>query len=271
MDTKKILVVNRCSGATLTRCTDADVEAMTLAIARQVREHVAPAYNAAAVDIQYLPRSAPAPTTVTEACIIQVQNTIDRDFAGYHAQRGAAPGDELMYGYVGVDRLLAGGAGVRTGKYSVAHILSHEVIETFIDPACNLWAATKTAGTMLKMEVCDPVQASNYLLDGITVANFVTWDWHNPFSAGPRFDYLGRLSGPMKIEAGGYATTSTGGKTSTQYGAAVPDFIREMKEAGNSRTGLARRTGQIQRRGWLRRHRGHQLEEQAEPRKGSLR
>lgn len=241
MDTKRIVVTPRTTGTTATRCTDTDVQVMTAAISRQVAEHVAPAFGRVPTPIEYLPRTEPLPAT-TDACVIFVQNTPPRtNVAGYHDQ-DMTGGKEHMFGYVAVDKILAAGKGVRAGALSVAHTLSHEVIETFIDPSVNLWAALPGTAGFVMLEIGDPVQVSCYDIDGVTVSNFVYYDWFNPMSAGPRFDHLGHLTGPMKIEANGYATLCyANGKPFNSYGSAFPDWLREMKESDLSRSGRGRR------------------------------
>ena len=49
----------------------------------------------------------------------------------------------------------------------------------FVDPNCNLWASDgKTRN--YSFEVCDPVEAPTYDVDGVSVSNFVTPAWFDP-------------------------------------------------------------------------------------------
>jgi hypothetical protein len=75
--------------------------------------------------------------------------------------------------------------------------LSHEVIETVIDPSG--WR--NISGHLA--EVCDPVSQNWYRLGGTWVADFVSPRWFIAHSAGP-FDYLHASHRAGQLAAGGY-------------------------------------------------------------------
>ena len=75
--------------------------------------------------------------------------------------------------------------------------LSHEVIETLIDP----WGARNLSGHLA--EVCDPVSQNWYRLDGTWVSDFVYPHWFAAHSAGP-FDYLHATHRAGQLATGGY-------------------------------------------------------------------
>ena len=55
---------------------------------------------------------------------------------GYHTED---PGGKL-WGVVAANRSSTTAARPTTGDWSVSSVLSHEVLEMYIDPNCNLWA-----------------------------------------------------------------------------------------------------------------------------------
>jgi hypothetical protein len=80
-------------------------------------------------------------------------------------------------------------------------VLSHEVIETLVDPS--------TTGT----EVCDPVAWNEYMVGGVPVSDFVLPAWLTPGSAGP-WDLARALTAPGTTTSQGYIWTGTGGAPS---------------------------------------------------------
>lgn len=78
---------------------------------------------------------------------------------------------------------------------------SHELLESLADPALNL-AGIAADGRVIGLEVCDPVQSVSYLVDDVSVSDFILPSWF----AGERgpFDYMGRVDGAGGVLAGGY-------------------------------------------------------------------
>ena len=96
---------------------------------------------------------------------------------GYHTED---PGGKL-WGVVAAKPELDNGGKATTGNWSVSSVLSHEVLEMYIDPNCNLWA-NDGHGKAYSFEVCDPVEAPTYPVNGVSVSNFVTPAWFDPLS-----------------------------------------------------------------------------------------
>lgn len=89
----------------------------------------------------------------------------------------------------------------RSGRH-VATVASHELGELLADPWCNLLVPTPR-GRLVALEVCDPVQASTFDVQGLPMSNFVLPSW---FGEGPApYDYLRTLASPFQIGHGGYA------------------------------------------------------------------
>jgi hypothetical protein len=96
---------------------------------------------------------------------------------------------------------------------SVASALSHEILETLVDPTCNIFWNSYKGGksTMYCAEICDMVQDKNIVLhvDGLDVhlSNFVLPSWKDQMNKKGPFDYRGILKNNFTLDAGGYAET----------------------------------------------------------------
>lgn len=97
-----------------------------------------------------------------------------------------------------------------TGPTIDGTTVSHEVIETFADPGCDLsWPMPN--GSKVDDERCDPVEADSYPImvtigsdvRVVMVSNFVTPSWFGLEDRTP-FDYLARLKAPFTMTPGGY-------------------------------------------------------------------
>lgn len=93
-------------------------------------------------------------------------------------------------------------------KWSVT--ASHELLEMLIDPDINrsVLVPGEASGVKLyTLEVCDAVEddADGYEIDGVFVSNFVLPSYFRPGEKAQKFDYLGKLQGPVPaLRAGGY-------------------------------------------------------------------
>src|SRR5262249_53000547 len=98
-----------------------------------------------------------------------------------------------------------------SGEYTST--LSHELLEMIADPNVNLYAIGKfrqngkTRTGLFGLEVCDPVEANYYKINGVTVSDFVKPEWFEPdHKPGQmRMDYLGKIDAPFMLAEGGYA------------------------------------------------------------------
>jgi hypothetical protein len=115
-------------------------------------------------------------------------------------------------------------------------VLSHEVLEMFVDPNCNLWGSNGQ-GRVYSLEVCDPVEAPTYEVNGVSVSNFVTPAWFDPQAPKTaQFDRLAKVPGPFGILPGGYVVYSAEGREHQQFGAEFPDWRKQTKTAPTART-----------------------------------
>ncbi|GAA0347992.1 hypothetical protein [Actinoallomurus spadix] len=147
-----------------TLVTDADVRAWTTACAKQIREHVAPAYGKTPVRVQFLSRTSHAPRG---AWVLVVLDDADQAGAlGYHAETA----DGRVYGRIFARPCLQYGVAVSTTG-------SHEIVETFCDPDVDQWRDTGR-GFAVAYEAADPVEGDSYSIDGVLVSDFVLPAWY---------------------------------------------------------------------------------------------
>lgn len=135
--------------------------------------------------------------------------------------------------------------------------LSHEVLETLVDPSANDWW-TMPNGTKTAAEVCDPVEGDSYLepvtlgAEGATetrsvpVSNYVLPKWKTPGLPGP-FDRMGKLTAPWGMTPGGYMVVEDANGNDSDV------FARRVRHGGelgerNSGRKLARADGRLLRR-----------------------
>ena len=209
-----IAILNQSNGAV----ADADVATMEAAITRQIQA-VASAWNREAATVTFYSDAGAVPAGAYGVAIVPTIDGQPAGVVGYHAEN---------WGLVAAQPILAN-AQTLTGDWSVSSTLSHEVLEMFIDPACNLWA-DNGQGTCYSLEVCDPVEAPTYTVNNVSVSNFVTPSWFDPQApTGARFDKQGQVTAAFTIAAGGYANYVNGGQVKQQWGAKYPGWRKTMK------------------------------------------
>jgi hypothetical protein len=214
-----------------TLVSDADAAAMTEAVAAQVRLDAAPLWDRAPAAVVFYTDPPTVPAAAHCITIVDTVHHQPHDMLGYHTenQRGK------LWGVVAAQPALHSGAKVSTGDWSVSSILSHEVLEMFADPNCNLWS-DDGQGRLYSLEVCDPVEAPTYEVNGVSVCNFVTPAWFDPLAPSTsRFDKLGQLHSPFSSLKGGYVVYSSGGKEHQTFGKEFPKWRREMKKGPSAR------------------------------------
>ncbi|MFI0966990.1 hypothetical protein ACH4S8_37250 [Streptomyces sp. NPDC021080] len=222
------------------RVSDADAALMVRAVAHQVRYDVAPAWGQKYAAVVFLPLGAAVPAG---SYAIGIYDDADQaDALGYHSEEG----DGTIYGKVFASPVLDNGGTVLQGELSVSAVLSHEVLETVVDPHVQLWASDGGDG-LYAYEACDAVEDGSYevRVGGRTVAvsNFVLpayFDAQSP--AGTRLDHLAQLRRPFEISKGGYAVKITLGrnaKVDQVFGEHFPQWKKESKRHPLAR--LARR------------------------------
>jgi hypothetical protein len=221
-----------------TLITNDQVAEMTGAIAHQIELDAAPLWDRSPAAVIFYSAASDIPNN---AHVITVVDTIENEpqgVLGFHTEDKGG----RLWGVVAAKPELDAKAQITTGDWSVSSVLSHEVLEMFIDPNCNLWA-TNNKGKVYSFEVCDPVEAPTYVVDGVSVSNFVTPAWFDPLSVqkkATRFDKLGLLTKSFSILKGGYVVYASEGKQRQVFGAEFPKWRKAMKSGEFSRTALRR-------------------------------
>jgi hypothetical protein len=178
----------------------AEVELMAIACERQLRRHVAPAWNLGSFSVNYFKDATTIPASMWKLLLLDVS---DVDGAlGYH--------DDTLYpdGKVFAKTILDNGGTILDGADSISVCLSHEACELVGDPLINNWFQ-RPDGVFVAGELCDPVEGDSYDIHvhgkPIAVSNFIFPEW---FDTTPepdaKFDYLGKLSEGWTMTAGGY-------------------------------------------------------------------
>lgn len=219
-----------------TLISDADLALAVKAVAHQVQYDVAPAWGAKPLSLVLLPATAPVPAG---AYALGVYDSADQANAlGYHSEED----DGTVYGKVFVAPVLNNGGTALTGALSVSAVLSHEVLETFVDPHVQLWAYDG-ASAMWAYESCDAVEGDAYPVkvggQDVSVSNFLYPSYFDDKApAGTKLDFLDTLTKPFEIAKGGYAVKLTlggGSKVEQVFGEEFPEHKKPGKNHKLSR------------------------------------
>jgi hypothetical protein len=215
-----------------TLVTDADAATMTQAIASQVRLDVAPLWDRSPAAVVFYTDPSAVPETSHGIALVDTIQNQPQGVLGFHTEDQGGK----LWGVVAAKPELDNGGQVTTGDWSVSSVLSHEVLEMFIDPNCNLWA-NDGKGSAYSFEVCDPVEAPTYTVSNVSVSNFVTPSWFDPLAATTaQFDKLSHLTTPFSILKGGYVVYESAGKEQQKFGDEFPDWRKQMKTGPLART-----------------------------------
>jgi len=215
-----------------TLVSNADAATMTEAVATQVRLDAAPMWDRAPAAVVFYTDASAVPAAAHGIAIVDTIQDQPQGVLGFHTEDQGGK----LWGVVAAKPELDNGAQVITGDWSISSVLSHEVLEMFVDPNCNLWA-NDGRGSAYSFEVCDPVEAPTYTVSGVSVSNFVTPAWFDPLApASAQFDKLGRLTAAFSILKGGYLVYESAGKEKQKFGDEFPQWRREMKGGPLART-----------------------------------
>lgn len=234
----QVIAVTRAS----TRVTDAEVATMVRGVDAQVNGPQGALARwgrpPGSWSVRFFadPKSVPAATPT-----ITLYDTPDQgaNYIGYHTEdKGIAGGN------VYVSPVLDHGGTAVQGPFTVASVLSHEVLELLADPAVQTWAQNygETGQVLYAWEVCDPVENDSYDItfsDGtrVSVSNYVTLAWFDAQNATGPYDRLGKLNAPFTMTKGGYVVKWTaGGNPQEVFGDEYPAWKIDAKRAEGRRT-----------------------------------
>jgi hypothetical protein len=114
----------------------AQTAAMTQTIASQIQLDVAPLWDRASAGVIFYSDVTAIPPN---AHVITLTDTIKDRPAGVLGYHPEDQGGKL-WGIVAAQPELSNGGAVSTGDWSASSVLSHEVLEMYVDPNCNLWS-----------------------------------------------------------------------------------------------------------------------------------
>lgn len=226
-----IAVINKSTQAV----AQADLEAMAKACNEQLVRHAAPAWGKAPVSVVYATSENTMPADATP--IYLFDDSDQQGALGYHTEDP----DGRIYGRVFVNPVLQnGGTWLNGSTLTVSSVLSHEVVELFVDPNCNLWADSGT-GRLYAFEACDPVESDGYMItannQSVLVSNFVFPEWFDSMSPkGARFDQMSKATSAFTLTSGGYVVWMEGGTVQQTFGAKYPAWRKASKTVDAART-----------------------------------
>lgn len=112
---------------------------------------------------------------------------------------------------------------------------SHELLEMLVDPAINMMTDGPDPKAAYAYEVCDAVEETTYVIDGVTVSNFVFPSFFETFrkARSTQFDFLGKLTKPFQLLAGGYQSVWKNGKWASVFASPA----KRKRFAGEDRRG----------------------------------
>ena len=105
-------------------------------------------------------------------------------------------------------------------KQLVSVSASHELVEMLVDPAINLQSTGPDPKTIYAYESADPVEETDFPVNGIAMSNFVHPAYFENFrkAGSAQFDHMGKVNKPFQILSGGYQIIFKNGKWSQVYG-----------------------------------------------------
>lgn len=232
-----------------------DVKSMIKAVNKQMVLHVAPAWNQIAPEIKFFGDAMSIPGY---AWVVRVMDTPDNALALQYSYKKSG----RINGFVFCKNILDNGGVLfeSSGKTSVCSMLSHEIIEMFVDRFASQWVdgLMSEFGSQYALEACDPVEGDLYDIDickttasgyfpvvngapvkteantiKCSVSNFIFPAWMNTDASDTNhpYDYLKSLVAPFKMSDGGCLVTRGGpsGTLNYVYSASFPDWKKELK------------------------------------------
>ena len=170
--------------------TDADAQAMMAAVQTQVTRDFGPAWRTNA-NLHLVPHGAKPPKAMWWIALLD--NADQAGALGYH---------DITAQGLPLGKVFAK-TSIQFGE-PVSVVLSHEVLEMLADPWINM-CAQGDGEVFYAREVCDPVEADQYEINGELVSNFVLGAYFHLLPHVAPFDWMARLQGPMPtMTQGGY-------------------------------------------------------------------
>jgi len=185
-----------------THLSDADGAKIVDALCVQLSRDYAPFYGPAPA-LEYVLKGKSSAHSDAVPFVISDKATVP-GAAGYHDESSKGQ----PRGFVFVEPILSNGGTILQGGNSVSAALSHEALELMGDVSANLWA-DGPEGDDFARELSDAVEADSYVIDGVSVSNFVLPSFFDPNLHAGRFDFMSKLHAPFSMSAGGYQIKRT--------------------------------------------------------------
>lgn len=208
------------------RISSAQVLLMLDACTAQIRDDYAPAWGVVARTPELYMRAEDVPERMPLVLLVDKGDLPGA--AGWHFQDPAG----RVSGVVTVGALLDAGWSLTEGAESISCVLSHELLEADQDPWVNYWVDMGD-GNLDAFELCDRVQGSSYLKNGVAVSNFLLPRAFDAFPGQERaFDFLGQLANPFDVAPGGYAVRRDRMGKVSQIGERREERVHDLSRSG---------------------------------------
>jgi len=180
-----------------------DLDALIAAMQEYVTSHVAPVWG-------------------TPATLVKTTDFQAGAWAMVFLDNADQPG-ALAYHDLTPDGLPVSKVFVKTtldDKQLVSVSASHELVEMLVDPAINMMTMGPDPKTMYAYESADPVEETDFQVDGIAMSNFVYPAYFETFRkpGSVQFDHLNQVTKAFQILKGGYQIIFKSGKFSQVFG-----------------------------------------------------
>lgn len=132
-------------------------------------------------------------------------------------------------------------------------VLSHEVLELLADPTAVLLVTgpdpkDSAKSVNYRLEVCDPTQNDNYVIQGIKVCNFVTHKYFGMQGGGyEETNYKKLPLAPFHVMPKGYIEYESQGSSGTIFGAKISKKIKLAKLKMQQGRRNARRNSRLEK------------------------
>ena len=229
---------------------DNDGALMTKACQQQLTNHASKLLGRLPWNLLYVPKAGSIVAPADAFPLVLLDDPDHAGALGYHTEDP----NGRVWGRVFAKPVLSNGGTMLNGSLSVSTVLSHEVLETFVDKSVNFWADKLDGKTMIAMEIADPVENDSYTVQvstgvlsknvAVSVSNFVTDAWFDPQApANARRDFMNTTPGPLMMSKGGYVVelNYTTGKVSNVFGSKEAEFMHQMKKPSHPAARSARR------------------------------
>jgi len=176
-----------------TAISDADVQRMLPAFAKQWNQDLEPIWGVEAANFTFVPKGhAPA---AGSWWLVFLDDSDQAGALAYHDLTN----DGLPLSKVSVRTILADHASVSVGA-------THELCEMAVDPWLNS-AYQDPQGVFWAGEICDPVEDDQYgyQIGGILVTDFITPNWFAHQHAQGNIDFKRHARAAFEVLTGGYA------------------------------------------------------------------